>query len=508
MAAGLVLAGTFAVTQSTGAQGQGYITTRASMVKPAASNVQFKPILTVGDTHPNGYQMAGIPDGLGAMDNGDGTFTLYMNHELSARNNANLSETKVSKLRIDKNTLQVLDAKYVVDGSEGYRRFCSSTMVGPNEGFDRHYYLTGEEDTTGKWGGLAVVIDTANDVVTQLPHLGKLRWENIIAVPGFVGKTVLVGFDDTTPGGVYMYIAPTPNDVWTGRGDLYVFVADGGARFEDKISKSSPLTGRFVRIDQGKASTNYDSLLKESDAVGHFKFSRPEDGTYSRTEQGLIYFNVTGSSTFTDTVTGKAYDAKGRVFSMKLDANDPTRVTSLKVLLDGDAGDDILSPDNIDASETHLVINEDINAEFNGIRAARVTAYEIATGRVTPLGELPQLDYNNQPIPNDKLGSWETSGIINAADILGQDVWLFDVQAHTFKVPQFNGQDEGGQLLAMYAPGTAPVSRGGGGTGNIPTGMPSTGGEGQNEWLYIVALLLVATFVVSGTLLNRGRKKI
>ena len=39
-------------------------------------------ILTAGDS-VNGYRMAGWPDGLGAYDNGDGTFTLLMNHELS-----------------------------------------------------------------------------------------------------------------------------------------------------------------------------------------------------------------------------------------------------------------------------------------------------------------------------------------------------------------------------------------------------------------------------------------
>src|SRR6266487_4343754 len=45
-------------------------------------------ILTVGDAvnyKADGvtpYRMVGIPDGLGAFDNGDGTFTLLMNHEL------------------------------------------------------------------------------------------------------------------------------------------------------------------------------------------------------------------------------------------------------------------------------------------------------------------------------------------------------------------------------------------------------------------------------------------
>src|ERR1044071_2041938 len=50
--------------------------------------VVTKAILTVGDSvnlKPDGvtsYRMVGIPDGLGAFDNGDGTFTLLMNHEI------------------------------------------------------------------------------------------------------------------------------------------------------------------------------------------------------------------------------------------------------------------------------------------------------------------------------------------------------------------------------------------------------------------------------------------
>jgi hypothetical protein len=52
--------------------------------------VVTKAIFTVGDSanyKADGvtpYRMVGIPDGLGAFDNGDGTFTLLMNHELGS----------------------------------------------------------------------------------------------------------------------------------------------------------------------------------------------------------------------------------------------------------------------------------------------------------------------------------------------------------------------------------------------------------------------------------------
>jgi hypothetical protein len=45
------------------------------------SHVYTESLLTAGDS-VDGYTMAGIPDGLGAFDNGNGTFTVLMNHEI------------------------------------------------------------------------------------------------------------------------------------------------------------------------------------------------------------------------------------------------------------------------------------------------------------------------------------------------------------------------------------------------------------------------------------------
>ncbi|HEX8227984.1 MAG TPA: alkaline phosphatase PhoX [Chloroflexia bacterium] len=437
------------------AQPQGFLTPHQALVQPIAPGTTIKPLLSTGDVLPSGYQMAGRPDGLGAYDNGDGTFTLYMNHELARPEN--ISDARVSKLRLDKRTSAVLDAKYVVDGSEGYKHFCSGTIVGLREGFDRPYYLTGEESTTGKYGGMSIVIDSRNERVTPLVYAGRLKWENLIAVPGWPGKSVFIGFDDIVPGGIYMYVGNTPEDMWTGRADMYVFVADGGVRNEYAVSKGRPLSGRFVKLDKQKASESRDSTIAESEKAGYFWFSRPEDGTYDLNDPTAFYFNVTGWPEYVDNGTGKPYNAKGRLYRVQLDKDDPTRVTELKVLLDGDAGDDIISPDNIAASPTHLMLQEDIIEHYEGVRPARVVAYEIATGKTTLVAEVTQRDFAGRAIPDDKLGLWESSGIINASDALGEDMWLLDVQPHGYNVPQFGGSDTAGQLLAMKVPGTASV---------------------------------------------------
>lgn len=58
------------------------------------------------------YRLGGIPDGLGAFDNGDGTFTLLVNHELGNAvgiiRDHGFKGAYVSKWIIEKETLTVL----------------------------------------------------------------------------------------------------------------------------------------------------------------------------------------------------------------------------------------------------------------------------------------------------------------------------------------------------------------------------------------------------------------
>jgi hypothetical protein len=61
------------------------------------ANVDITSILTVGDSvsakpgSATPYRMVGIPDGLGAFDNHDGTFTVLMNHEIRPELRATLA---------------------------------------------------------------------------------------------------------------------------------------------------------------------------------------------------------------------------------------------------------------------------------------------------------------------------------------------------------------------------------------------------------------------------------
>src|SRR5262245_56566616 len=93
------------------AQHTGPSTLQSAYVVPALPVVQTTSLISVGDL-AGGYRMVGIPDGLGAFDNGDDTFTLVMNHELTSGNGVIRAHGSkgafVSKWVINKQTLQVV----------------------------------------------------------------------------------------------------------------------------------------------------------------------------------------------------------------------------------------------------------------------------------------------------------------------------------------------------------------------------------------------------------------
>ena len=49
-------------------------------------------------------------------------------------------------------------------------------------------------------------------------------------------------------------------------------------------------------------------------------------------------------------------------------------------------------------------------------------------------------------------GVWETSGIIDATELYGDDTWLFDVQAHPPTTAPKPNTVEDGQLLMLIGP--------------------------------------------------------
>src|SRR4051794_26059189 len=151
------------------------VTTAPAYLVPTAPGVEITPVLTAGDTVGD-YRMAGVPDGLGAFDNGDGTFTVLMDHELGPTlggvHDHGAKGGFVSKWVIDKSTLNVVSGDdqiksvFVYDVASGgyvpavvaFNRFCSATLGEPSaffnpatgKGTTERLFTNGEENPAGR----------------------------------------------------------------------------------------------------------------------------------------------------------------------------------------------------------------------------------------------------------------------------------------------------------------------------------------------------------------------
>ena len=127
------------------------------------------------------------------------------------------------------------------------------------------------------------------------------------------------------------------------------------------------------------------------------------------------------------------------------------------------------SPDNIATTRKSLMMQEDpAYSGFDGSRPPAIWNLRLAKdGRtVQPAVKVAQATQETLiPGPGGKCVDasglcWETSGIINTSQWLGEGSWLFVVQAHTLPFTITKGGvtsqygNEGGQLLVLRLPGS------------------------------------------------------
>jgi hypothetical protein len=474
----LALAGL--VTLAGGAQAD-VIAPKPNYLQPAAPGVVIKKILSTGDIIGDtvtGYQMSGIPDGLGVYrnnlanddDRGDdaergsdrtGTFTVAMNHELgrSFPNNPPGVDTRISRLVVDRKTLAVEEGEYLFTGAEGFERFCSATLAIL---FGRPWYFTGEEAIPQAnqppgpaHDGSSIVMDPETGMWRETAHFGHLQHENV--VPLRLSKWVFLTSEDDfragSPSYLYAYIANNFTKGIRGRtGSLYVWRAKDWATKTGNatVAKNESVPGEFVPITQAENAN--DVTLKDAATAKHaFKFDRLEDIAARPDVKGRVYIADTGKAPVT---------LRGRVYQFDIDPKNPTSAT-LKMILNADPpnNDDLVNPDNMDASSKVLVIQEDRESFARG-EPARVLVYDFSTNTLRTVARVFHPDLVRAPY------NWESSGVVNAAKAIGQNWWVLDVQAHTLREKQpgpappgtqpppntaaANGED--GQLLAIYIP--------------------------------------------------------
>lgn len=496
-----ILAATLAVLGVAGAAAAGI-----AIIKPYAVGIDgdyyTQRLLSAGDTVPESsnpakeFQMVGIPDGLGAHKSKRGKTTVYMNHELT---NNTLSEPVVGEplnrgAFVSKLTLssrgkvlsgeRAYDTVYLDDtlvgpaaaadnATRGFGRFCSGALAGPAEGLDRHIYFANEEaggsgSFDGRGGESIAIFDNE---AHALPYLGHFDRENTL-VKADTGKWTVVMLtedgaanQDNRTGAnsqLYMYVGTKDRsrgasvlerNGLTG-GTLYVFRSKDPARNSELSFQTGSVEGEWVAIPDAHLMTD-TQLEAASDAANAMIFARPEDGAFNPSEDDEFFFVTTGEGTG---------NVLGRLSSLQLNDDDPTGPATLTVEYNADqiiaAGGDIaISPDNIAAGRDYLMVQEDgtspSRAEMTrkkrdgSIWRFDLDKHGVDVSSALRIVELIPPGRDRVAVNN---GVWETSGIIDAAKLYGNDSWLFVVQAHSPTTAPKPNTVEDGQLLILVGP--------------------------------------------------------
>ena len=455
--------------------------TQTPYIVPVASGVRTVSILTAGDT-VGGYRMVGVPDGLGALDNGDGTFTLLMNHELGfnqgvARRHGAIGAF-VSRWTISSNPespavsagqdliKQVTlwdtgSSSYVTAENEILIRTCSADLparsafwnAATHKGWNgTRIYMNGEETSPNFDPGVSgrAFAHLLSGKSYELPRLGQASFENQVANPASGDLTIVVGTDDNSPlGQVYVYVgSKTKSGSPIDRAGL-----TNGSLFGVKVPEmvdepithdplGSDATAGFTLSGFGNVEGWGGALLQaDSETALVTEFRRPEDSAWDPNHPNDLYF-----------VTTSAFATPSRLWRLHFnDLANPAAGGAIDLLLEGSEGGHHMFDNMTIDRRGHILIQEDPG---NNAYLARIWQYDIATDTLTAIAQHDPARFvlsGASFLTQDE----ESSGIIDASSILGDGWFLLDVQAH---YPIGGEVVEGGQLLALYNPDSDPAN--------------------------------------------------
>lgn len=516
-----------AITVANTAYGQstGPSTASTPYLQPTLAGFETLSVLTVDNTFATAddlvpkvgggtFGMNGIPDGLGAFDNGDGTFTLLMNHEFGSgsgvvRDHGAIG-AYVSKFVVNKNTLAVTSGedlmKQVFNWNSGtqtsnaftsalaFNRFCSADLpqvsafynATTGKGTQERIFMHGEEGSATGWqqgtivtganAGKSYTLGKFNLTTNGSGLTGVGAWENALASPYPQDKTVVIGNSDGGSGimsnAVAVYVGTkqaTGTEVEKAglmNGTLkFINVTGNPVEILDTTTRTTGITNGTRFTLSGTASTT---------------FSRPEDGAWDPLNPSYYYF-VTTDRLDQASDGFSAQIGQTRLWRLTFDdITNPDAGGRIDIFIDGRtvAGEKVNMFDNMCINETtgHIMLEEDVGgAAHNG----KIFDYDPATdvlkkvlrhdparfgdrtGGVTTAATLP---FNNDE---------EGSGIIDITAIMKgsskhkgnpREAWYISSDQAHYTTSITPTQAEGGQLFTVHdiAPtNNVAVTRGG-----------------------------------------------
>jgi hypothetical protein len=436
---------------------------QAPYLTPVAPGIEFTSVLSVGDAvkkkHQGNetYRMVGIPDGLGAYDNGDGSITVLMNHEL--RDTVGVPRAHgakgafVSKWQIRKSDLKVLNGEDLIEklmltsGTSTLSRLCSADLAAPTAFFNSNsgkgfnegrIFMSGEENGATGRAFAHMAAGRQHGTSYQLPALATASWENLVASPFEQDKTIVAGLDDGNANAskVYIYVGEKQDSgspvemAGLTNGTRYQVKIDGFAT-EGSVSGSTAIPNNL----------NTGFSLVASDGTG---LNRVEDGGWDTVNPNRFYF-----------VTTDSFGGNTRLWRLTFtDIASPTAGGTIEILVNGAvSGQKMLDNMTVDAAGD-VWLQEDVG---NNAHIGKLWKYSAATGTQTQVAQHDAARFVSGGasfLTQDE----ESSGIVEVSKLFegveGYDTqanryFLLDVQAH-----YATGDAEtveGGQLLLMKA---------------------------------------------------------
>ena len=444
---------------------------------PVAPGVRITSILTAGDT-VNGYRMVGIPDGIGAWDNGDSTWTLVMNHELGNSSGVIRAHGSrgafVSKWILSKNVnnMQVLSGSDLTQrihlydagtnsyttystsnplpsstAGNGLTRFCSGDLpavsayynAATGKGTQARIMMDGEESgTEGRaFAHIASGPNAGNSY--EFPYMGKCSWENVVARPHASDTTVVIGMDDATPGQVYVYIGTkktTGNDLNKAGlvgGKLYGISVSGMVTETNAIVPAANTPFTLVEIDTAHKLSG-SAINTISNNKGITSFLRPEDGAWDPRNPGDFYF-----------LTTNGFSNPSRMWRVRFtNPGNPAAGGTITAVLDGTQGQRMM--DNLGIGyDGYALVQEDVGGNDH---LGKTWQYGLNDSTFKVILTHDSLQFT-PGLPGYITNDEEASGMIDMQEILGAGYFFGVDQVHK----SVSGEVvEMGQMFLLFNP--------------------------------------------------------
>lgn len=444
-------------------------------------------ILTVGDFvnyKPDAvspYYFCGIPDGMGAYSNNDGTMTVLVTHEYATTNGGGVprahhpagfsngaftSQWKINTtpgadfLKVISGEDMMNSVQTVTNGSGGslytIQRFCSadlaevSGLYNPASGLGttERIFLSGEE---ASGAGRVIATGINERIGVELVPFNALvgAWENICVRPMASDKTVAIGLSDGNANRVFLYVGDKQA---TGSVMEKAGLTNGiGYGIQVSVNSTAVTTESrdFCFNSSGKPRYSGDFTLVQGN-VGT-TFLRPEDGAWDPANPADFYFVTTDrvdSTSYGGTQVGRS-----RLYRLRFsDANNPLAGGTIEALLDGtdvmEMGDNLTVFNDLQGG-TRVILTEDPG---NSPQNAKTLLYTVATDTLEVILESDRARFGDwfgvpavAPFNQDE----ENSGVIDARDTLGLGWFIQNMQAHYSITGELA---QGGQLYAYFCP--------------------------------------------------------